>query len=401
MSTHPLTALTLAGLTLLAPLAAHAQAPRSDFAPNETQAAPRKDLLDLEFSPSRSMFTWCDKNGQLWVGTLDPATGNILKPTYKLLDTDAITPQEMGITTNGPEWVSTATGDHVVYTKFVADPAKPSAARLALVEGSADGTTWGTPIMLGPNAGRNAPYASDDDGDTQPRISYVDAKNNHYWRYLYDVASEAPVLGMARTPKPVSVRFTKGNNGLVYSQDVNGTNQVFMEQLDTGKLTQITSDDGAKDVRTVPWMWRAPEYNNKLVLLSTVNENELRFYKGDGSGKWAVINSILLPTGSTVASPEPFVYLGRSYVVLAVKAAPYTYPTAIYIAAVSPTATTKLWKVSDDADGHERIDPEVFITTQNGVVVFYNKFNPAMDPTGEQPTCAACSEGLFRATTGL
>jgi len=209
------------------------------------------------------------------------------------------------------------------------------------------------------------------------------------------------VAGMARTPKPVSVRFVQGANALVYSQDVNGTNQVFYEALDTAKLTQITSDTGSKDVRTVPWMWRAPEYNNKLVLMTTVDENELRFYKGDGSGGWSVVNSIMLPTGATVASPQPFTYKNKSYVSLAVKSAPYTYPTAIYIAALAPTANPKLWKVSDDTDAHERIDPEIFITTGNGVVVFYNKFDPSLDPSGTQPACAACSEGLFRASTGL
>ncbi len=393
----------LAGLASLVPGAVHAQL-KPGFAPNETLAAPRKDLLDSEFSQSRNLFTWCDKDGRLWVGTVDPANGNILKPTYKMLDADAITPQDMKITTNGPEWVSTATGDQVIYTKFVGDP-KASTARLALVEGSADGSTWGAPTLLGPDAGRNAPYGSDDADDPNPRISYVDAKNNHYWRYLHDAASEVKVQGMKKTPKPISVRFSKGYNGLVYSQAVDSVNQVFFLQLDTNKLVQITKDDGAKDARTVPWMWRAPEFNDKLTVLTTVNENELRFYRkqdgGDGSSAWTQINSIKLAEGDTVASPEPFTYNGKSYVVLAVKRSGYDYPTAVYIAAVAPDAPTPLWKVSDDADNHERIDPEVYITTANGPVIFYNKFDPSLDTTGEHPNCAACSEGLYRASTGL
>ncbi|GAA0770434.1 hypothetical protein LRH25_32210 [Ideonella azotifigens] len=387
---------------LLAPAAGWAQL-KPGFAPNEAQASARTDLIDLEFSASRNMFTWCDYKGHLWVGTIDPVTGNFLKPTYRMLDSDAITPQEMNITTNGPEWISTATGDHVVYTKFAGGVSKASTARLAMVEGSADGSTWGTPTLLGPDAGRNAPYASDDDGDPNPRISYVDAKNNHYWRYVYQAASEAKVQGMARTPKPVSVRFTKGYAGLVYAQAVNGINQVFLEHLDSGRLVQITNDDGAKDERTVPWVWRAPEYGNKLTLMSTVNGNELRFFQqadGDGLGDspWSPIGSVMLPEGGTVASPEPFTYNGNSYVVLAIKSVPNDYPSAIYVAAIAPTASPRLWKVSDDSALRIRMDPEVFITG-GGPVVFYNRFNPAVNP--DSPYCADCSEGVWRASTGL
>ncbi|HSI47904.1 MAG TPA: hypothetical protein VLA61_06525 [Ideonella sp.] len=389
----------LASVCLMSPVLGHAQV-KAGFAPNEAQASTRKDLIDSEFSPSRNMFTWCDSQGRLWLGTIDPATGNILKPTYKLLDEDAITTKEMLITTNGPEWVSTATGDHVVYTKFVGTPSADT-AQLALVEGSADGTTWSAPQLLG--AG-NAPYASDDEGDPSPRISYVNAASQHLWRYLYDDASAKKVKGMTATKQPVSVRFVKGDNSLVYAQKVKGgSKQVFKLALDDSKdAVQLTFDEGDKDTHTVPWMWRAPEYNNKLVLMTTVNENELRFYKGDGNGNWAVVNSVTMPAGTVVRSPEPFTYDGKSYVSLAVKSDAYGYPTAIYIAAVSPNAKTKLWKVSDDTDLHERSDPEVFVTA-NGPVVFYNKYDPSQ-MTGDQTDparCSACSEGLFRAASGL
>ena len=265
----------MAGLCLAALAAGAVQAatvPASGYSPNEAQANARVDLLDSEFSQSRNMFTWCDYQGHLWVGKIDPATGNILNPTYKLIDSDAITPAEMSITTNGPEWVSTATGDHIVYTKFLAGQT-PSAktARLAYAQLNTDGSV-NSVTVLGPDVPRNAPYASDDEGDANPRISYVDQYNRHYWRYLNDETSETKVKGMKATPKPVSVRFVRGANALVYSQDVNGVKQVFMLKLDSGKLTQITTDDGDKDLRTVPWMWSAPEFNGKQVLMTTVNE---------------------------------------------------------------------------------------------------------------------------------
>ncbi|MFZ2986667.1 hypothetical protein [Ideonella sp.] len=373
------------------------------FTPNEKVASKRVDLIDVEFSQSRAMITWCDGSGQLWVGTVDRATGKLLDPTFQLVDGSAIKPADMAITTNGPEWISTATGDHIVYTKFVAGkPHKTSTARLAWAEGLADGT-WAL-HSLGPDATRNAPYASEDAGDASPRISYVDAKNKHYWRNLYDDASEAPITGMPVTAKPVSARFTQGYRGIVYAKPVDGVNQVFQLKLDENKTVQITTDAGAKDERTVPWMWRAPDYGNKMVLMSTVNGNELRFYRffdadGDGVSSWTAFHSVKLPAGATVASPEPFIYGNKSYVVLAIKTEPNAFPSAVWLANVDPAAP-QFWKVSDDTALRSRIDPEVFISDQ-GPVIFYNRFNPALDTTGTNPNCKECSEGLWTASTGL
>lgn len=397
----------MAGLCLAALAAAAVQAatvPASGYSPNEAQANQRVDLLDSEFSQSRNMFTWCDYQGHLWVGKVDPATGNITNPTYKLIDSDAITPSEMSITTNGPEWVSTATGDHIVYTKFLAGQT-PSAktARLAYAQLNTDGSV-NSVTVLGPDLPRNAPYASDDEGDANPRISYVDQYNRHYWRYLNDDTSETKVKGMQATPKPVSVRFVRGANALVYSQDVNGVKQVFMLKLDSGKLTQITTDDGDKDLRTVPWMWSAPEFNGKQVLMTTVNETELRFYRlmdkdGDGVSTWTLFNTITMPAGSTVASPEPFTYNGKSYVSLALTQTAIGYPSSIWLGTVNPK-NAAFWKVSDDSSPRVRMDPEVYIT-DNGPVVFYNRFDPSKATGDQPPWCSACSEGLFRSTSGI
>ena len=43
-------------------------------------------------------------------------------------------------------------------------------------------------------------------GDANPRISYVDQYNRHYWRYLNDETSETKVKGMKATPSFLAVR---------------------------------------------------------------------------------------------------------------------------------------------------------------------------------------------------
>jgi hypothetical protein len=299
---------------------------------------------------------------------------------------------------NGPEWIKGATGDEIVFTKYLAGKQHVlKNARLAVAEQNTSGT-W-EPRFLGPSVARNAPYASDDTADPTPRITYVDANANHYWRELDNAATEQ-MLPMP--PSYRSVRFIKGRRAVVFSTPVEGTSQVFSYDLDSGFLEQLTFDTGGKDLQTVPWMWPAPDYGNAHVLMTVVDNAELRFYRySDGSlggiVGWVPIHSVSVPAGSKIASPEPFVHNGKSFVALAITTAPNTFPSSIWIANVN-AASPLLRKISKDTVLRARVDPEVFITS-SGPFVYYNRYNPTVSPGN--PFCAACSEGVYRAYTGL
>jgi hypothetical protein len=386
----------LAAGVLPAVLAASA----ADFTPNEAMVSLQRDLIDFEFNATRNQFVWADSQGSLWLGNIDPATGAFTPATGKvtLIDSDAMKTADLNTVFNGPEWVTTATGDKIVYTKYLAGRNHLLRnARLA-VAAQDDGETW-LPRFLGPNVPRNAPYASEDPADPVPRITYVDANAAHYWREL-DNAGTEQVLPMARSVR--SVRFVQGRRAVVFSEPVDGVSQVFSYELDSGFLEQLTFDAGNKDIQTVPWIWQAPDYAGAHVLMTVVEVSELRFYRYsdgsfDGVVGWVPIHSVSVPAGSKIASPEPFVHNGQSYVTMAVATASNTFPSSVWLANVNP-ASPLLRKVSNDTLLRARVDPEVFITSSDAFV-YYNRYNPTVNPGS--PYCKTCSEGVFRARMGL
>jgi hypothetical protein len=374
------------------------------FVPTEQLVSPQPDLVDYEFSASRNQIVWSDSTGSLWTADVDPDTGYFKPITGKgtLIDNDALTTTDLAFTYNGPEWVSTANGDQIVYTKFLPDyPHFSYTGHLALARQASDGA-WSY-RMLGPNSGsepRLGPYASNDANDPYPRITYMDNRGNHYWRYIISATTEEATPGLP--PSVKSVRFIQGKYAVVFATPdaIDGTQQLFIYHLITKKLEQITFDGGNKDLQTVPWIWQAPEFNNHLVLLTVVDDMELRFYhltdNGDGTNSWTVFYQIPLPSGSKVASPEPFIYNGKSYISMVMTIAPYEYPTQVWISNID-ASNPIMRKVNDDSLDRARIDPEVYVTTQ-GPYVYYNRFDPSLDPN--KIYCGPCSEGVFRAYVG-
>jgi hypothetical protein len=372
----------------------------SEFTPNETLVSLQRDLIDLEFSASRSQFVWTDSTGSMWLGNVDPDTGAFSPVNGKgvLVDPDAMRTADLYTIYNGPEWISTADGDQVVYTKYL--PYRlhlVKNARLAVARENADGT-W-TPRFLGPNVPRNAPYASDDINDPTPRITYIDTSRNHYWREI-DNADTEELLPLP--PSLKSVRFVKGRRAVVFSTPIGGISQVFRYDLDTRVLEQMTFDAGDKDLQTVPWMWPSPEHENDLVFMTVVGNTELRIYRYDdgeagGAIGWTPIRTVTVDPGTKIASPEPFVHNGRSYITMALSTEPNNFPSAIWLANIDASRPV-FRKVSDDTVLRVRSDPEVFITSK-GPYVYYNRYNQNIDPNNNY--CAECSEGVFRAHTGL
>jgi hypothetical protein len=388
---------------LILPVSAAQAGTESDFTQNESLVSPQVDLLDAEYSQSRAMITWTDSVGKLWVASVNRATGLFSPPDGKgvLIDADAMTTADLKVVGNGPEWVSTAGKEPIVYTKFIAGkPHTLQNARLAIAQQGAAGK-W-TYRYLSVTSRRNAPYASKDPGDSAPRISYVDPQGNHYWRNLYDKTSEVLVSAYPQSYR--SLRFVQGARAAVFVAPVNGVSQVFRYWLDTKKTEQLTFDDGDKDLHSVPWMWQAPEYENEYVLSTLVNDNELRIYRqlnatSSGPGPWTKIYSAVTPQGGVLNSPEPFTYDGKSYVFMAASVPPRNYPEAIFLSNID-AAMPLMRQLTVDTPQRMRHDPEVFITG-SGPFLYFSRFNPALAPPDGPPNCEACSEGVYRTYTGL
>src|SRR5258705_4584647 len=108
------------GAWLLALLSLSTPASAAGWVPNEPLVSSQIDLIDPEYSQSRAQFVWNDELGNLWVGNVDLDTGNFVPWDGKgiLVDLDSMTYADKNKTWNGPEWISTPEGDHILYTKF-------------------------------------------------------------------------------------------------------------------------------------------------------------------------------------------------------------------------------------------------------------------------------------------
>ena len=374
--------------------AAHAQ-----VVPNESRVTSQRDLLDPEYSQARAEMTWVDKTGSLWVANVDPDTGLFVPSNGKgtLVDADAMTSGDLRLIHNGPEWVGTAFGDQIVYTKFVTgQPHTPGNARLAFAFFPSSSGGWAL-RTLSPNLARSAPYASLNEGDPNPTISYVDAPGNHYWRNLYDAASETPVPLYPRS-HVFALRIAQGVRAAAYVAPVGGVQQVFINWFDTGVTEQVTFDDSQKDLHSRPFIWQAPEYGGDLVLETVADDTELRIYHlpaGGSNTDWELVDAVSTPDNGVINSPEHFVYNGQSYIFFAANVPPLDYPSAIFLTGID-AAHPSLQQLTPNQPERSRTDPEVFIAN-DGPYIYYNR---GTDPPGQRP-CYTCNEGIFRTRTGL
>ena len=380
------------GMTLALPALA------VDFVPAEMPATSNKRMLDPEFNMGKSLFTWVDiVDGSIWVSRIDRATGAFLPETGKdvLIENSAAPPGGLGFTLNGPEWVLGADKDAIVYTGFPPGvPATPENAQIRASFQNNQGA-WVLPRTLG---GRplNAPYGSELASDLRPRITYNDAAGNHFWRELNDANTETRLPSTPQGLLP-AVRHVRGAGtpSVVYPITIGGTPQVHRFTPSFNLLEQLTFDAGAKDQ---PWMWPAPDFGNNLVLMTTVNGTSLQLYQKlaetGGTMRWTQVRSIQAPLGGKFFSTEPFVYGGKSYVVLMVIVG--DYPNSIWLADFDATSPM-LRRLTPETPDRARADPEIFFTDK-GPIVFFSRFN---QNKGSNWLCVPCTEGLFRADTGI
>lgn len=392
---------TGAGLFVLACGLAPAMA---QFKPNEKLVSPNPGLVDAEFSQSRGKLAWTDQNGVLWLANVNAATGAFepVSGQGQQIATGTVSGVNMFLW-NGPEWISMAGGDQIYFSYYLQGKA-PTAQNTRMALAILDANHQLKQVkLLGPNAPRMADIASQTKGDKNAQVMYFDPSYNHYWRNVLDASSERLMPFLPAEDK--AWRFATGIRAMLYTAPVEGVPQVFRHLLDTGVSEQLTFDDGAKDTdRTVPWMWPAPEFGGDLVFSTFVNGSELRVYRElpapDGSLRWTQIYSASMPAGRTAGSPQWMTYNAKSYVYWTAYVSPNDFPSEIWISSID--AANPLFRmVSANSLFRVRNDPEHFITTTYGPLIYYNRYDPSLDPTGTHPLCAACSEGVFRANPGL
>lgn len=384
--------------------------------PTEVQVT-RSFIADLEFDWGRdgsycaacnfgagnARFAFTDIKNILWVGNIDPDTGNFVPPNGHavMVGSDAAQADDFG---NGPEWMNGPQGSQIIYMKYLPGmPHEPANAGVAVA--TFDGTAWNGDFIVN-GLGRYLPTGSLDVGDPNPRLVYQNRTGSNYKayaRYLNDPGSEIVLPGN----KPVcSRRWVPNSQALIYTAPCLARNsstrpaQVYWYDLPTQTLEQVTFDAGAK---LYALAWRAPEFNNDYALATVADRTDILVYRrtvdGGGVATWTRVKTIpALPDEPYVTSPEVFVHNGKSYVVYQVSsssnATDYHIPTNLAITGIDPAVPSVRLLTNNATVSRLRLDPEYYITNL-GPFVYYNRFVPATTTSG------VTLEGIWRVDTGL
>jgi hypothetical protein len=255
-------------------------------------------LMDPEFSDVPPLMTWQDPDRRLWVstvesdGTWQPRNGKQI-----MLD-DQLTP--IGQTRQGPEWVSAAGHDRIVYTKTQKKVPYIYQARIG-------GNGWET-AALPDSAYCAVANASKDRGDVAPRTLF------HYrpptgeswlgWRSL-----DPPfTIDWIPVQNPENPRWASGVRAVSMLDPVSG--EVVLYDIDSRQPKQLTFDALQK---RFPSVWRHAAVPDTLQLGSVMGYSLLGVYTLD-KGVWKLTDQQRPPSPyHYIFRPEYFEFQGRSF----------------------------------------------------------------------------------------
>ena len=354
------------------------------------------------FGAGNARLVFSDADNNLWVGQVDPQTGNFVPPDGRglLLDTNAAAPTDYG---NGPEWFDSATGSGFVYTQYL--PGRPHDDSTAVIGvATMVNGAWTITILSGAR-GRASPDATKNPADPDVYINYVSApKRKLYWRKLSDINTEHE-LPIDDLTDGNSRRWVPGTHKIIFQgHDPNDPlvlrDQIFIYDIDTNTREQLTFNP--KGVLG-GMMWQAPEFKNEFVFFTMEKERRkiLVYRKIPGADqvlRWTIVKTIDAPAALPYFfSPEVFVHNGRSYIFATVSSAAAFYdrtiPNQIAISGVDPLRLDARL-LTPTTPPRLRLDPEYYVTAQ-GPFLYYNRLVP------ETATNPAVNDGVWRVDLGL
>lgn len=292
-------------------------------------SSPTAKLGDVEFDGVNRRISWQTIDDHaLWVCGIDPTTGALSVPDGKQTRVDAsIAP--LTTTFNSAEWALSQAGAALVYGKVVNNTFYVTVATEA-------GGVWTPNTLLGsPN--RFNPRSSKNPADAAAAVLYLPRPGNGSTLYksLNNLtAAEGSVANFSDAHWAEDEQVLTGilpNNQVALFNPASPTAPV-----------QLTNTPGTTYSR--PYMWRAPEFGNARMFFAKANGTELQVFREStpGSNQYALFQSFRSPSASFsfIASPEPFIYKGKSYIsFMASPSALETsgLPAEIWFASISAT----------------------------------------------------------------
>ncbi len=345
----------------------------AEFVPRESLVSDQ-EIQDPEYDLIGSRAAWRTAANELHVAPIDPETGQWHLGETEHLD-DGLAPYDEVI--NGPEWVWSAEGSRIVYTKSRDGAWSIHSAKL-------EGGNWVAAPVEGAANGYRPIGSKDPEGfaamikysvETSTARDQADA-----WQDL-----NPPFAGgeIPESPNIEAGQWIPGQRRLIVSRLVGSYYQLAVFDPDAGSLTNLTTDPSYK---LVPYVINAPEFGNSPVITAFEQKqfSDRGSYDGIGvyreiNGQWTRIKTIVSPDQnvSAVQSAEPFVMNGKTYVSFLALNPPGAFAkrrkagSQVWIASIDP-ARPFLRRVSGAESTIVRSDPEPF-ATELGAFIFYTQ----------------------------
>ncbi len=343
----------------------------NNFTPVETLASsPNAKLGDVEFDSKNNRISWqtIDDNS-LWVCKIDPSTGLLAVPDGKqtLID-NSIAP--LTTTFNSAEWAFSQASTALVYGKIISN-------KFYVAIANETGNSWALNTFLG-NPDRFNPRATKNANDATASFLYL----------TYPGSGTTLYKNLNNPSVENSIANFKDAHWANDEQIITGilsNNQVgLFNPASPSAPIQLTFNSGTTYSR--PYMWRAPEFGNARMFFTKANGTQIQIYKETsiGSNQYTLFQTFNSPSTTTtftyIASPEPFVYKGKSYISFMASPSPLEtsgQPAEIWFASVSDT--TPFYRKVSDGTTRVRTDPETYQTNTN-LFIYYTEVNDSATP---------------------
>lgn len=329
----------------------------------DVQVSPDGQILDPEFDPASNRFVYCQpaddsRVGSLYVGAFD-SDGTFAPGTPVRVD-DCL------FAGNGPEWAEDARGPVVVYMKqdattgasFIAYTRPPATG----VVGWSPGTKVPTPELDDPDV----VYGSTWTGLAMARVVFM-SKGNLIVQDLRGL-NRWTVLEGARGNFP---RFSEGNGTLFYTVG----SQVFSFDVVTGTATAMPTTSARP--KNTPASWFDPVLGKQVYgfLEVTVGGSKTYdVYTLDGTLVRSLVTKMpdgVTPADAEFASPERFVYNGKSYLYYGVSNGLGNVDLHIV------DTNTGVDELVSGSGTKLRVEPEIGFPSGGRPILFFSSFSQA------------------------
>jgi hypothetical protein len=332
---------------------------------DELVSSPDAHIIDTEFDPYHNRICWQSDDDKLWVCRLDTTTWALTVPDgmETLIDTALVPIDE---STNGGEWGYDQNGTFLAYNKQI------NKTRYVAIAAET-GPTWSLCTLLdAPN--RMNPHATRNPEDEVAAIHYMhnSSSYNTKFKFLDNLGAEHTIFWFK------DAHWMDGEQiltGILCNGQVG-----LMEPGICMFPEQITFDTGT--VYSLPYMWRAPEKGDLRMFFARANETEIRVFREIGaiSGHYALYMSFQSPSSNPeydkIASPEPIIYEGQSYISFMASSSPDENahkPAEIWIAKID--SLQPLFRMVSDTSTSIRTDPEPFPSPDSLLVYYTEEIN--------------------------